>query len=206
MDLRERLSAETKAAMRSRDAPRLSTLRLIAAAIKDREIAMRGEPGAEPRLSDAELAALLGRMIKQRQESARAYEEGGRLELAEFEQREIALIQQFLPRQHAALLRPRVQVADVLNAAQAQAHAEQRVLYLVEFQGNAARVVRGRQRTRALRAQRRGAPLREGVTNTGEIQGSQGAGIERHLTGQHNNAARGGTCALWLSEVKPGEV
>lgn len=99
MDLRERLQAATKQAMRAKDTPRLSALRLIAAAIKDREIALRGERGQDAALSDADLTALLAKMIKQRQESARAYEEGGRLELAEKEQAEVALIQEFLPRQ-----------------------------------------------------------------------------------------------------------
>lgn len=99
MNLRERLGVETKVAMRARDAERLSTLRLIAAAIKDREIAHRSEAGGDSNLTDADLTALLGKMIKQRQESARAYEEGGRLELAAKEQAEVALIQEFLPRQ-----------------------------------------------------------------------------------------------------------
>lgn len=99
MDLRERLQAATKDAMRGREQQRLSALRLIAAAIKDREIALRGEKGQDAALSDADLTALLAKMIKQRQESARAYEEGGRLELAEKEQAEVALIQEFLPRQ-----------------------------------------------------------------------------------------------------------
>lgn len=99
MDLRERLQAATKEAMRAKEAARLSALRLIAAAIKDREIALRGEKGQDAALTEADLTALLAKMIKQRQESARAYEEGGRLELAEKEQAEIALIQEFLPRQ-----------------------------------------------------------------------------------------------------------
>ena len=98
MDLRERIAAATKEAMKSRDAARLSTLRLIGAGIKDREIAKRGEDGAAA-LTEEDLVALLSRMVKQRQESARAYEEGGRLELAEREQAEIGVIQEFLPRQ-----------------------------------------------------------------------------------------------------------
>ncbi|SEH79591.1 GatB/YqeY domain-containing protein [Paracoccus alkenifer] len=98
MELRERIQNATKEAMKARDQLRLSTLRLIGAAIKDREIAARGEPG-EGRLTEGDLVALLSRMVKQRQESARAYEEGGRLELAEREQAEIGIIQEFLPRQ-----------------------------------------------------------------------------------------------------------
>lgn len=98
MTLRERLAAALKDAMKSREAERLSTLRLINAAIKDRDIAFRGE-GGEGVVGGAEVLAILGRMVKQRQESARAYEEGGRLELAERELDEIKVIGEFLPRQ-----------------------------------------------------------------------------------------------------------
>ena len=101
MDLRERIQTATKEAMKARDQLRLSTLRLIGAAIKDREIAQRGEDG-KGALTGDDVVALLSRMVKQRQESARAYEEGGRLELAEREQAEIGIIQEFLPRQLSA--------------------------------------------------------------------------------------------------------
>ncbi|RYH02404.1 GatB/YqeY domain-containing protein [Salipiger sp. IMCC34102] len=100
MDVRQRLSTAMKEAMKSKDADRLSTLRLINAAIKDRDIALRGtgaEDGAQ--VSDDEVLGILGRMVKQRQESARAYEEGGRLELAEKERAEVEVIEGFLPRQ-----------------------------------------------------------------------------------------------------------
>ncbi len=98
MDLRGKLNDALKEAMRAKDADRLSTLRLINAAIKDRDIARRGE-GREGGVEEAEILAILGKMVKQRQESARAYEEGGRLELAEKERAEIAVIEDFLPRQ-----------------------------------------------------------------------------------------------------------
>ncbi len=98
MDMRDRIAAALKDAMRSKDAARLSTLRLINAAIKDKDIALRGE-GGEAVVGDAEVLAILARMVKQRQESARAYEEGGRLELAEKELDEIKVIEEFLPRQ-----------------------------------------------------------------------------------------------------------
>ena len=101
MSLRERLSAALKDAMRAKEAERLSTLRLINAAIKDREIASRGE-GGEQEVGDPEILAIMGKMVKQRQESARAYEEGGRLELAEKETNEIRVIEEFLPRQLSA--------------------------------------------------------------------------------------------------------
>lgn len=95
--MRERIGVALKDAMKSRDAARLSTLRLINAAIKDKDIALRGE-GGDAAVGDAEVLAILGRMVKQRQESVRAYEEGGRLELAEKEEAEIRVIGEFLPR------------------------------------------------------------------------------------------------------------
>jgi uncharacterized protein YqeY len=84
--------------MKAKDATRLMTLRLINAAIKDRDIDARSE-GVDSGVSDHDLLAILGKMVKQRQESARAYEEGGRLELAEKEWAEIVIIEEFLPRQ-----------------------------------------------------------------------------------------------------------
>ena len=98
MDLRSRVGAALKDAMRARDAHRLSTLRLINAAIKDRDIALRGE-GRDEGATDADVLAILARMVKQRHESARAYEEGGRLDMAEEERREIEIVEEFLPRQ-----------------------------------------------------------------------------------------------------------
>jgi len=101
MNMRERLQAALKDAMRAKEAARLSTLRLINAAIKDRDIAVRGD-GQDAGVSDADILGILGKMVRQRQESARAYEEGGRLELAEKELEEIRVIEKFLPRQLSA--------------------------------------------------------------------------------------------------------
>ncbi|MDA7426935.1 GatB/YqeY domain-containing protein [Primorskyibacter aestuariivivens] len=98
MELRAEINAALKQAMKDKAADRLSTLRLINAAIKDREIAMRGEADESP-LVEADVLAILGKMVKQRQESARTYEEGGRLDLAERELNEIGVIEEFLPRQ-----------------------------------------------------------------------------------------------------------
>lgn len=99
MDLRAKLQAATKDAMKAKDSARVSTLRLIGAAIKDREIAARTGDGEEGVLTDDDLIAILSKMVKQRQESSKAYEEGGRLELAAKEIEEIGVIQEFLPRQ-----------------------------------------------------------------------------------------------------------
>ncbi len=96
--LRERLSADLKEAIKARDPQRVSTLRLISAAIKDRDIATRVDENSEG-VSEVEILALLGKMIKQRQDSAKAYEEGGRLDLADQERAEIKIIKDYLPRQ-----------------------------------------------------------------------------------------------------------
>lgn len=114
MAMRERLQTALKDAMRSKQAERLSTLRLINAAIKDRDIASRGD-GGDSEVSDQDILSIMGKMVKQRQESARAYEEGGRLELAEKELNEIGVIEEFLPRQLGA---------DEVEAAIAAAVAE----------------------------------------------------------------------------------
>lgn len=117
MSLRERLQTAMKEAMRAKAADRLSTLRLINAAIKDRDIASRGEGGPEA-VGDDAILAIMGKMVKQRHESARAYEEGGRLELAEKERAEITVIEEFLPRQLTG-----VEVETAIKAAIAEAGA-----------------------------------------------------------------------------------
>ncbi|WP_424965795.1 MULTISPECIES: GatB/YqeY domain-containing protein [unclassified Dinoroseobacter] len=96
MDLRDKISAELKSAMKSKEAAKLSTLRLISAAIKDKDIALRGQGKADG-VSEADILGILGKMVKQRQETARTYEEAGRLELAEQELAEIEVIEAFLP-------------------------------------------------------------------------------------------------------------
>ncbi len=101
MELRDRIGEALKTAMREKDAARLSTLRLINAAIKDRDIAKRGAggDGADDGVGEDEILQILGKMVKQRHESVRAYEEGGRLELAEQERAEILVVEEFLPKQ-----------------------------------------------------------------------------------------------------------
>nr|WP_246518841.1 GatB/YqeY domain-containing protein [Ancylobacter lacus] len=95
--LREAINASLKDALRAQDKLRAGTLRLINAAIKDRDIEARGH-GRDP-LSDDEVLGLLTKMIKQREESARIYEEAGRVDLATQERAEVGVIQGFLPRQ-----------------------------------------------------------------------------------------------------------
>jgi len=101
MTLREQVNTALKRAMKDKDQGRLGTLRLINAAIKDQDIAQRGT-GAEAEtkgVGDPEILSILGRMTKQRKESVRAYEEAGRFDLAEREEQEISVIEEFLPRQ-----------------------------------------------------------------------------------------------------------
>jgi uncharacterized protein YqeY len=94
--LRDRINDGTKLAMKSGDKLRLSTLRLVSAAIKNAEIEARTSGKA---LTDDDLLGLLQKMIKQRQESVELYDKGGRKELADQERGEIKIIQEFLPQQ-----------------------------------------------------------------------------------------------------------
>jgi uncharacterized protein YqeY len=96
--LRSELSQAVKDAMRAKDKRGLSTIRLIMAAIKDRDIAVRSE-GNQDGVSDAEILQLMQKMIKQRHESIKMYQEAGRLELAQQEQDEIGVIEGFMPLQ-----------------------------------------------------------------------------------------------------------
>ena len=98
MSLRNEINSAMKEAMKEKAQLRLSTLRLINAAIKDRDIAARAE-GVEEGVDDSEILAILGKMTRQRQESAKTYEEAGRLDLSERELSEIQVIEYFLPRQ-----------------------------------------------------------------------------------------------------------
>jgi uncharacterized protein len=91
--MRDRLMTETKAALKAGNKPRLSALRLISAALQERDIA------AKAPIPDSEVPALLQRMIKQRRESQAIYEKAGRAEQAAQEAGEIAVIEEFLPKQ-----------------------------------------------------------------------------------------------------------
>nr|WP_255607839.1 GatB/YqeY domain-containing protein [Ancylobacter sp. Lp-2] len=95
--LREKINTALKESMKAGDKLRLGTLRLINAAIKDRDIEARGQ-GKDP-LSDDDLLGLLTKMVKQREESAKVYEEAGRVDLATQEREEIKVILFFLPTQ-----------------------------------------------------------------------------------------------------------
>jgi uncharacterized protein YqeY len=98
MGLRERINDSVKDAMKAKDQKRLGTLRLINAAIKDRDIAARTEASRDL-LSDDDLLGLLAKMIKQREDSIAAYKAGNRADLVQNEEDEIAVIRGFMPKQ-----------------------------------------------------------------------------------------------------------
>ena len=98
MSLRQQLNDAMKEAMKAKDAKRLATVRLVLAALKDRDIAARTETSRDL-LGDDEILSLLAKMIKQRDESAVAFDAGNRPELAAGEREEIAIIRSFMPAQ-----------------------------------------------------------------------------------------------------------
>lgn len=95
--LRDKISNSTKDAMRAKDTLRVSTLRLVSAAIKDRDIAARSEDRCEG-ISDPEILSILSKMVKQREESAKTYDDNGRPELADRERMEIDIVRDFMPK------------------------------------------------------------------------------------------------------------
>jgi uncharacterized protein YqeY len=93
MQLRERLTADMKEAMKSRDTLRLSVIRMVLSSVKNRDIELRRE------LSDAEITDAIVSLCKQRRESIRLFKEAGRQDLVEKEEAELAIMQEFLPQQ-----------------------------------------------------------------------------------------------------------
>ncbi|HXP02503.1 MAG TPA: GatB/YqeY domain-containing protein [Stellaceae bacterium] len=96
--LREAITERMKTALRAKDARTLSTVRLIMAALKDRDIAARSD-GNKAEIPESEIQRMLQGMVKQRRESIELYEKGNRPELARQESEEIAVIESFLPQQ-----------------------------------------------------------------------------------------------------------
>lgn len=96
--LREVLQTAMKDAMRNKDSRRLTTVRMILAAIKDKDIAARTD-GAQDPIDDAAVLELMAKMLKQRQDSIKMYEDGGRQDLADVEREEMSVIQTFMPAQ-----------------------------------------------------------------------------------------------------------
>lgn len=95
--MRNRINQHVKDAMKSGDKQRLATLRLITAALKDREIGVGGQPPVE--ITDQEVIAVLQKMVKQRRESIATYESAGRQDLVDQEKAELAVIESYLPQQ-----------------------------------------------------------------------------------------------------------
>jgi len=95
--MRDKLSEALKEAMKAKDSRRLSTVRLVQAAIKDRDIANRG--AGKDAVSDDDILQIFQKMVKQREESAKIYEDAGRAELATQEREEIEIIKGFMPEQ-----------------------------------------------------------------------------------------------------------
>jgi uncharacterized protein YqeY len=117
MALKERIQEDMKAALRARDAPRLGAVRLLLAAIKQREVDERKE------LADADVIAVLDKMLKQRRESIAQFEKGGRADLAASEQFEVQVLSAYLPQ---ALSEAEVQaaVAEAVASSGAKAPAD----------------------------------------------------------------------------------
>ncbi len=99
MSLREQLNADLKDAMKSGDKRKVATVRLINSAIKDKDINSRTEGHESTLTGDPGIIDLLAKMVKQRQDSVVAFEQGGRPELAQAEREEIAIIQSYMPKQ-----------------------------------------------------------------------------------------------------------
>ena len=98
--MRDKLMASLKDAMKAKETARVNTIRMVQSAIKDLEIANRTK--ADTSVSDGDIAQLLSKLVKQREESAKMYDEGGRPELAAKEREEIAIIGDFMPKQLSA--------------------------------------------------------------------------------------------------------
>lgn len=118
MSLRDQISSDLKDAMRAKDEIRLSTLRLIQAAVKDRDIAARAADKCDG-CDLSEIQAILQKLVKQREESAETYESAGRLDLAEREREEADIVREYLPEpmDDSAIAAAARQVVDELEAA-----------------------------------------------------------------------------------------
>jgi uncharacterized protein YqeY len=102
MSMRERLEAELKQAMKTRDAARLSCLRMLTSRIQEREVALRALKGRDYRISDEEALEVIAGYAKQRRDSIEGYAKGGRQDLVEAERAELEIVQEYLPKQLSA--------------------------------------------------------------------------------------------------------
>ncbi len=130
--MRQTISDALKTAQKAQDKGRVSTLRLVNAAIQTRDIENRG--AGKPAASDDEVLQILAKMVKQREESIKAYEDGKRPELAELERAEIAIIREYMPRQMDA-----AETEAAIRAAMAETGASG-----IKDMGKVIAVLRGR--------------------------------------------------------------
>ena len=134
--LREKINEAVKTAMKSQDKPRLSTLRLVNAAIKNAEI--ESERAGKP-LAEDDLLGILQKMVKQRQESVEIYDQAGRKELADQERGEIEVIRDFMPQQMSEA-EARAAIAEVIKATGAQGIKDMGKVMAALKQGYAGRM------------------------------------------------------------------
>ena len=145
--MRETIEQALKEAMRSKDMVRVSTLRLMLAAIKDRDIAARADDDGSG-LDEEGINRLLAKMVKQREESAEAYSQAGRMELAAREEAEIAIVREFMPKQMTdAEVRKAVSAAidetgadSIRDMGKVMGHLKQRYPGQMDFGAAGARV------------------------------------------------------------------
>jgi uncharacterized protein YqeY len=148
--LRQRLKDELVQAMKAKDQRKVATLRLIMAAVKDRDITAR-TPESREGVDDDEIMQILGKMIRQRQDSITSYEEGGRPELAEQERQEISIIESFLPEQMTdeeiesacTTVMDELEAASLKDMGRTMAALKERYAGKMDF-GKAGQVVKGR--------------------------------------------------------------
>ena len=119
MTIKKRLDEDIKAAMKAREALRLSCLRMLKSKILEREVALRAKEGVDYQLSDEEVVEVASSYAKQRRDSIESYRQGGREELAAKEEAELAIVESYLPRQLS-----REQIVDIVRGAIEESGAE----------------------------------------------------------------------------------
>jgi len=139
--LRDEINTALKGAMKARDERRVSTLRLINAALQNADIEAQGR--AQPVLSDEEILALLQKLIKQREEAAGLYDKAGRAELAAREREEIEIISAYLPKQMSDA-EAKAAVAEAITATGATSMKDMGKVMAALKQGYAGKIDVGR--------------------------------------------------------------
>lgn len=99
MSLKQRILDDLKASMKARDTVRLGTIRMVKARMQEREVELRAKEGRDYELDDAEILGVLTQAAKQRRDSIESYRQGGREDLASKEEAELAIVEEYLPKQ-----------------------------------------------------------------------------------------------------------